>query len=360
MCYFAVSERIEPMKTPKSSGYIFPAEWEKHEATWLTYPFHEESFPGKMETIIDPYHKFIRVIAASEKVRINVQSEAEKVRLAAQFTAEEMPSDQIELFVHPSNDVWCRDHGPSFVINPALTPNKAIVNWHFNAWGNKYPSDQDNQIPERVAAHYGYPLFQPGIVMEGGSIDVNGKGTLLTTTACLLNKNRNPRLSQDEIASYLCDYYNVKHIIWLTDGIEGDDTDGHIDDIARFVAPDKIITVVETGKSDCNRLPLQQNLALLKTARLENGKQPDIIELPMPDPVLHNGIRLPASYANFYITNRAVIVPTFRCKKDEKAMDIISSCFPGRLTVGIDSTDLVWGFGSFHCLSQQEPLVLSH
>ncbi|MGE4568539.1 MAG: agmatine/peptidylarginine deiminase, partial [Bacteroidales bacterium] len=248
------------MKTPQSSGYYFPAEWEKHEATWLTYPYHEESFPGKMELITEPYHKFIRVIAASEKVRINVQSEAERVRLAALFATEEMPSEQIELFVHPSNDVWCRDHGPSFVVNPALSDKKAIVNWHFNAWGNKYPSDLDNRIPERVAAHFGLPLFEPGIIMEGGAIEVNGKGTLLTTTACLLNHNRNPHLSQQEIATALRNYYNVEQIIWLADGIEGDDTDGHIDDIARFVAPDRIITVVETGKSDSNRLPLQQNL----------------------------------------------------------------------------------------------------
>ncbi len=345
------------MITPKSSGYFFPAEWEKHEATWLTYPYHEESFPGKMELVTEPYHKFIRILAASEKVRINVHSEAEKERLTTLFAAEEMPEGQLELFVHPGNDVWCRDHGPSFVINPLADEKKGVVNWHFNAWGGKYPHDLDNRIAGAVARHFGYPLFEPEIVMEGGSIEVNGRGTLMTTTACLLNKNRNPHLSRTEIESYLCNYYNVQNLIWLADGIEGDDTDGHIDDIARFVAPDKIVVVSESRKTDSNWLPLQKNLTLLKTMRLENGKQPDIIELPMPDPVVHNDIRLPASYANFYISNRAVVVPTFRCKKDERAMEILASCFPGRIIVGIDSTDIVWGFGSFHCLSQQEPLV---
>lgn len=195
--------------------------------------------------------------------------------------------------------------------------------------------------------------------MEGGSVEFNGKGTLLTTTACLLNKNRNPHLSKAQIEKYLCDYYGVKHILWLGDGIEGDDTDGHIDDITRFVNEDTVVTVVETNQQDDNFEPLQENLQQLKQLRLENGKQLNIVELPMPKPVIYEGLRIPASYANFCITNKHVIVPTYRDEVNDKiALDILSECFTDRVVVGIDSTDITWGLGSFHCLSQQEPEVV--
>jgi agmatine deiminase len=243
------------------------------------------------------------------------------------------------------------------VINKQASAPKAIINWGFNAWGGKYPSDNDNAIPLKVATHYGLPVFSPGIIMEGGSIDVNGAGTLLTTTACLLNKNRNPHLSWNKIEEYLMHYYNTEQIVWLGDGIAGDDTDGHVDDITRFVAEDIIVTAVEINKNDDNYQPLQDNLKQLKTLRLLNGKQPHLVELPMPNPVYFEGNRLPASYANFYITNDAVIVPNFRCKNDDKAMLLLEECFSGRSVIGIDSVDIVWGFGSFHCLSQQEPEV---
>ena len=343
--------------TPKSMGYFFPSEWHRHEATWLTYPHNEGSFPGKMETILPSYHNFIRILTAGEKVRINVNSEIQRDIILKRFTDEEMDISRIELFIHPSDDVWCRDHGPSFVIHPLAPEKKAIVKWDFNAWGGKYPFNSDRNIPLLIAEKFGLPVFDPGIIMEGGSVDLNGDGTLITTTACLLNKNRNPGLTRDNIETILSEYYNVSNILWLGDGIDGDDTDGHIDDIARFVARDKIVTVTESKKSDKNYEPLKKNLELLKKVRIENGKQPDIIELPMPDPVIYEDTRLPASYANFYISNIAVIVPTFRCKKDEKAMEILSEVFPKRKIVGIDSTDIVWGFGSFHCLSQQEPFI---
>jgi agmatine deiminase len=343
--------------TPKESGYRFPAEWEKHVATWLTYPHNEASFPGTMDKIYDSYIKFVKAITKSEIVRINIPDLTYEQQFIEQLKEYGVNDEKVEIFIHPSDDVWCRDHGPCFVVNNNAAEKKAIVNWGFNAWGGKYPYENDNNIPLRVASNYGLPIFSPNIIMEGGSIDVNGAGTLLTTTACLLNKNRNPHLSQKQIEQYLMQYYNVEQIVWLGDGIAGDDTDGHVDDITRFVSSDVIVTAVEINKNDENYEPLQDNLKQLKTLRLLNGKQPDLVELPMPSPVYYDGNRLPASYANFYLTNNSVIVPNFRCKMDDKAMQILEECFPGRSIEGIDSTDIVWGFGSFHCLSQQEPEV---
>lgn len=341
--------------TPRESGYRFPAEWEKHVATWLTYPYNEASFPGMMDRIYSPYLKFIKAITKSEIVRINVAEKQFEKHLLDQLKLHQVDSSRVEIFMHPSDDVWCRDHGPSFVVNSNAEQKKAIVNWGFNAWGGKYPFENDNRIPLKVAEYYKLPVFSPGIIMEGGSIDVNGAGTLLTTTACLLNENRNPHLSQEQIEAYLRDFYNVEQIVWLGDGIAGDDTDGHVDDITRFVSKDIIVTATEINRHDENYEPLHENLKQLKKLRLISGKQPDIVELPMPDPVYHEGNRLPASYANFYITNGLVIVPNFRCKNDDKAMRLLEECFPDRSIEGIDSKDIVWGFGSFHCLSQQEP-----
>jgi agmatine deiminase len=266
--------------------------------------------------------------------------------------------ENVQFYFHPTNDAWCRDHGPAFIVNYEKK-EKAIIDWGYNAWGDKYPPyDLDDVIPTLIGKKLGVPVFNPNIVMEGGSVEFNGRGTLLTTTACLLNKNRNPHLSQKQIEEYLVNYYGVENILWLGDGIVGDDTDGHIDDITRFVNEDTVVTVVEENKSDENYELLQENLQLLSTMRLENGKQVNIIELPMPKPVIYEEQRLPASYANFYIGNKHVIVPTFRdTKNDEQALNILQSCFKERQIVGLDSTDLIWGLGSFHCLSQQEPAV---
>jgi agmatine deiminase len=264
----------------------------------------------------------------------------------------------IDFFIHPTNDAWCRDHGPAFLINPSAHPQKVIVDWGYNAWGNKYPPyDLDDVIPTRIAEHYGLPVWHPGIVMEGGSVEFNGKGTLLTSTACLLNPNRNPHLNQEQIEKYLRDYYGVEQILWVDEGIVGDDTDGHIDDTVRFVNADTVLATVESDRTDENYALLQHNLQQLKAMRLIDGKPLNIIELPMPSPLSYEGQRLPCSYANFYIANHAVIVPVFNCKQDETALRIIEQCFPGREVVGIDSVDIIWGLGSFHCLSQQEPLV---
>ncbi|MDW7694383.1 agmatine deiminase family protein [Flammeovirgaceae bacterium SG7u.111] len=346
------------MRTPRQLGYRFPAEWEKHEATWLSFPHNRESFPGKIDAIFPSYYQFIKELTRGEFVRINVTSEAMRRTAMAELEKINAPLDKIQFFHHPTNDAWCRDHGPAFVINPTAENPKAIVNWGHNAWGGKYPPfDLDNEIPMRVAEAFRFPMFEPKIIMEGGSVDFNGDGALLTTTSCLLNKNRNPQLSRFQIEKLLCDYYNVEQILWLGEGIVGDDTDGHIDDITRFVASDTVVTVVEHDKGDENYQPLQDNLALLKQMRLKKGKQLEIIELPMPDAVTYEGQRLPASYANFYIANASVIVPTFNCKQDEIALEILASCFKDRDVVGIDSTDIIWGLGSFHCLSQQEPAV---
>jgi agmatine deiminase len=344
--------------TPKELGYYFPAEFAHHTATWLSWPHKEASWPGKIHTIYPVYAEFVKRVAEGEQVNINVKDEAMK-----QFALEYLQQVNAELrnihfYFHPTNDAWCRDHGPAFLINPQADQKKVIVDWGYNAWGEKYPPyDLDDVIPTRIGKECNIPVFHPGIVMEGGSVEFNGKGTLLTTTSCLLNKNRNPHLSQKQIEEYLYNYYGVDHILWLGDGIVGDDTDGHIDDLTRFVNEDTVVTVVETDKHDENYKPLQENLKMLKTMRLENGKPINIIELPMPGALIYEGMRLPTSYANFYISNKYIVVPTFRDKNDDKACSILQECFKDRTVIGLDSTDIIWGLGSFHCLSQQEPDV---
>ena len=342
---------------PNQQGFRFPAEWEKHEATWLTWPYRDDSFPGKLESAYPSYFQFIKQISKGEKVRINMPDKLQAAVIKSLLIKYEIDESQVELFQHPSNDVWCRDHGPAFLVNKNISGKKVIVHWGFNAWGGKYPFDLDCQIPEKIAKHFRLDTYRPGIIMEGGSVDFNGAGTLITTTACLLNKNRNPQLLQKEIEEYLMRYYCVEQVLWLNDGIAGDDTDGHVDDITRFVNENTVATVIENNKLDENYSPLLENLSVLKNMRLLNGKQMNILELPMPDPVYYRGQRLPASYANFYIANSAVIMPTFRCKNDEIALSILEKAFPDRPVVGVDSVDIVWGFGSFHCLSQQEPAV---
>ncbi|MCG3164739.1 MAG: putative agmatine deiminase [Bacteroidia bacterium] len=344
-------------KTPKELGYYFPAEFAEHEATWLSFPHKEASWPGKIDSIYPNYSLFVKELALSEKVRINVNDEAMKSFAVKHFEQAGVDMKQVEFFIHPTNDAWCRDHGPAFLLNKNSS-EKAIVDWGYNAWGNKYPPyDLDDVIPTLIAKKFNLPVFNPGIVMEGGSVEFNGKGTLLTSTACLLNPNRNPHLNQKQIEQYLFDYYGMEQILWVDEGIVGDDTDGHIDDTVRFVNENTVITVIEENKNDENYVLLQHNLKQLKEMRLLNGQQLNIIELPMPDEVIYEDQRLPASYANFYIANKSVIVPTFRCAKDDKALQIIQQCFPTRKVVGIDSTDIIWGLGSFHCLSQQEPKV---
>jgi agmatine deiminase len=345
-------------KTPKELGYYFPAEFAPHVATWLSWPHKEASWPGKIHTIFPYYAKFVKELTKGEKVCINISNEAMKQFATKHLLDASVDLNKVEFFFHPTNDAWCRDHGPAFLINPNAEQKKVIVDWGYNAWGGKYPPfDLDDVIPTLIGRHYNIPVFNPGIVMEGGSVEFNGKGTLLTSTACLLNPNRNPHLNQHQIEEYLVNYYGVDQVLWVDEGIVGDDTDGHIDDTVRFVNEDTVLTVVEENMDDENYELLQHNLKQLKQMRLLNGKQLNIAELPMPDELVYEDQRLPCSYANFYISNQSVIVPIFNCAKDDKALQVIQQCFPTREVVGIDSTEIIWGLGSFHCLSQQEPAV---
>lgn len=352
------SSGLSDHRTPGQLGYTFPAEFAHHHATWLSWPHKEASWPGKIETIYPIYAQFIKLLAEGERVHINVVDEKMKEKALSYLQVVNADLHNVQFFFHPTNDAWCRDHGPAFLTNPSASQPKIIVDWGYNAWGGKYPPfDLDDNIPTLVAQHYNIPVVYPGIVMEGGSVDFNGRGTLLTTTSCLLNPNRNPQLKQKDIEGYLSHFYGVKNILWLGDGITGDDTDGHIDDITRFVSEDTVVTVIESDRQDENYVPLRENAKNLTQMRLENGKPLNIVELPMPSAVVYEDMRLPASYANFYIGNKHVIVPVFGDKNDDKALQILQKCFPDRKVVGLNSLDIIWGLGSFHCLSQQEPSV---
>ncbi|MEX0883024.1 MAG: agmatine deiminase family protein [Cyclobacteriaceae bacterium] len=345
-----------PTVLPVELGYYFPAEFSKHEATWLSWPHKEASWPRKISSIFPPYSQFVKYLTEGERVHILVRDQGMRSAAEKHLDKAGVDFNQLSFHLFATNDAWCRDHGPSFLVNCDPNIQKAIINWGYNAWGEKYPPyDLDNLIPKKVAASLNLPCFDPGIIMEGGSVEFNGKGTLLTTEACLLNPNRNPHLNRMQIEKYLTDYFGVQKVLWLKEGILGDDTDGHIDDLTRFVSEDTVVTVIEENRSDENYGVLQENLKLLQGFTLPNGRPLKIIELPMPSPVIYEEVRLPASYANFYIANKYVIVPTFRDRKDEKALEILSGCFPDRKVVGVDSWDIIWGLGSFHCLSQQEP-----
>jgi agmatine deiminase len=346
-------------QTPKALGYRMPAEWEPHAATWLTWPRPDGiSFPGHYDTIPPVYAEFIRLLTEGEDVHINVWNAEMEASVRGILLNENVALERVFFHHFPAYEPWCRDHGPIFLVREAAGKHeRAIVDWDYNAWGGKYPPhDLDDAVPQHVAKLRGLEMFSPGIIMEGGSIEVNGKGTVLTTTACLLNPNRNPHLSKIEIETYLGDYLGISQVLWLGDGIVGDDTDGHIDDLSRFVNPTTLVTVVEDDPADENYSILQENLARLKSFRCLDGKPFRIVTLPMPGVIEREGQRLPASYANFYIANRSVIVPTYRNKKnDQAALETLQKEFPSRRVVGVDSTELIWGLGSFHCISQQEP-----
>jgi agmatine deiminase len=334
-----------------------PAEWAPHRGTWLSWPHKEESWPGKFAPVPAIFARMVHYLAEGEEVHINVLDEAMATDVRARLRAEGVNLQNVFLHLFPTNDAWCRDHGPIFVQRQgAKGSEEAIIDWGYNAWGNKYPPyDLDDVVPTLVGRAFGIRVFHPGIVMEGGSIDVNGAGTLLTTEACLLNPNRNPHLGKDEIERYLKAYLGVRHILWLGDGIEGDDTDGHVDDLTRFVNPTTLVTVVERDRSDTNYEPLQENLKRLATMQDQDGQPLSVVTLPMPRRLEHEGQRLPASYANFYIANRVVLVPTYDPATDGQALDTLQRLFPTRRVIGIDCTDLVWGLGAFHCVSQQWP-----
>ncbi len=334
-----------------------PAEWAPHRGTWLSWPHKEASWPGKFGPVPGIFAALVRALAEREEVHINVADPAMEASVLARLT--HAGADVGSVFFHrnPTNDAWCRDHGPIFVQRTrAGVREQAIVDWGYNAWGGKYPPyDLDDVIPTRIGAELGLPVFEPGIVMEGGSIDVNGRGALLTTEACLLNPNRNPQLDRAAIEAHLRDFLGVTKILWLGDGIAGDDTDGHVDDLTRFVDERTVVTVVEADPADENYEPLQANLERLHSMSDQDGVPLRVVSLPMPRPLAHEGQRLPASYANFYIANGLVLVPTYDPPRDEEALATLAGLFPGRDVVGMDCTDLVWGLGAFHCVTQQWP-----
>jgi len=292
-----------------------------------------------------------------EEVNINVWHADMEAWVRGLLREHAVPMERVRFHHFPAYEPWCRDHGPVFLVRESEgRRERAIVDWAYNAWGGKYPPyDLDDAVPQHVARLRNLPLFSPGVVMEGGALDVNGRGTLLTTEACLLNPNRNPHLAKEQIEGCLRDYLGLTHIVWLGDGIVGDDTDGHIDDMTRFVNPTTVVTVVESDATDPNHEPLAENLRRLRAARDQDGNPLRVVELPMPGIVEYQGQRLPASYANFYIANGIVLVPTYRHRNDRLALDILQREFPGRRIIGVDSTELVWGLGSFHCITQQEP-----
>lgn len=343
--------------TPAELGYRMPAEWEPHRGTWLSWPHKEASWPGKFDPVPRIFALMVRHLADHEEVHINVAGPAMEQEVRRILADAGASSGNVFFHYNPTNDAWCRDHGPIFVQRKlGGQSDQAIIDWGFNAWGGKYPPyDLDDVVPSRIAKELGIPVFHPGIVMEGGSLDVNGRGSLLTTEACLLNPNRNPDLDRTEIERYLRSYLGVSDILWLGDGIVGDDTDGHVDDITRFVDPTTVVTVVEEDPADENYEPLQANLERLERMTDQDGQPLRIVTLPMPAPVWHEGQRLPASYANFYIANGIVLLPTYDPGRDEQAQATLQQLFPEREVIGIDCTDLVWGLGAFHCVSQQWP-----
>jgi len=340
--------------------YRMPAEWEPHAATWIAWPHNPEDWPGKFQPIPWVYSEIVRHLSHVEDVHILVNDEAAERRACMMLKRGGANVARCHFHQWPTDRVWLRDSGPIFVKRPSGELN--ITNWHFNGWAKYDNWRRDDQIPQHVSKLYGMRAIKPEVeerrlVLEGGSIDVNGAGTLITTEECLLSEiqQRNPGVSREQLEQAFQEHLGIEQVIWLHRGCAGDDTHGHVDDITRFVGPNKILTAVERNTRDENHLPLAENLARLHAARNLDGNRYEIVKLPMPAPVYFEGQRLPASYANFYIANGLVLVPTFNDANDRHALNIIASCFPEREVVGIHAVDLVWGLGTLHCLSQQEP-----
>jgi agmatine deiminase len=353
---------ISPTDGDRLIGYRMPAEWAPHAATYIVWPHNLETWPGKFDPIPLVFARMAAAIAHFEPLRVLVNDTLDAQAIAALIVDAPAPFggsariERIEFVSVPTNDSWIRDHGPVFVSRADGSAPPIALDWRFNSWGEKYGAfDLDDVVPRRLGERYGFDFIEPGIVLEGGAIEVNGAGTLLTTESCLLNPNRNPKLTRAEIEEYLQVYLGVTQILWLGDGIAGDDTDGHVDDLARFTAPDTIVTVVEEDPADANYAVLRDNLARLRAMRDPAGRPFKIETLPMPSALHYEGTRLPASYANFYLTNHGVIMPSFDCPADAVAETTLARLFPGRQVVSVPSTDLVWGLGAIHCLTQQHP-----
>jgi agmatine deiminase len=363
--------------TPAAEGFAMPAEWEPHEATWLGWPHNETDWPGKLDTIRWVYGEMVRKIASGERVRILVRHEAERKRAIRYLKPAGCDLKRVQFVTHPTNRGWTRDSGPIFVRRKRPTPmnrelafniqhstsNTAIVHFHFNAWAKYGNWQKDRKVPETAARLLKKPLFNAefngrDFVIEGGGIEVNGRGTLLTTEECYLHPQvqiRNPGMTRGQYNETLKQNLGVTNVLWLRNGPVGDDTHGHIDDICRFVNPRTVVLIQETNRRDINYRPLAENWDRIRDMRLEDGSRPEVIPLPMPAPLYFDGYRLPASYANFYICNAAVLVPTFNDPNDRVALGILGELFRDRPVVGIHAVDLVLGFGTLHCLTQQQP-----
>jgi agmatine deiminase len=337
--------------TPAALGYRWPAEWEPHAATWLAWPHKPETWPGKFEPIPEVWATFVRTLAEFEPVHVLAGGEA------VLRQARELVGDTPNVTLHdvPTNDVWARDHGAMFLSGASDLP-PALVDWEYNAWGGKYPPfDLDNRIPSYQAQVTGRRRFSPGIILEGGAVDGDGQGTVLTTEPCLLNPNRNPQLGQADVEQYLADYCGARKVLWLAGEVAGDDTDGHIDELARFVAPATVLAAVETDQADVNFAPLADNVARLRSMTDAQGRALEVIPVRLPKPRYYDDQRLPASYMNFYIANGVVVVPQFDDPADAEAVATLARVFPDRQIRGLYAVDLVWGLGAYHCITQQQP-----
>ncbi|HNQ88964.1 MAG TPA: agmatine deiminase family protein [Verrucomicrobiota bacterium] len=361
-----INHRVSPTAPPAAAGYAFPAEWEPHAATWLAWPHHPTDWPRKLDAIRWVYGEIVRKLAPGETVRLLV-NDAREASLARRTLARAGTDlRRLEFLRHPTNRGWTRDSGPIFVRRQlGRRTETAIVHCHFNAWAKYRDWQLDRRVPETAARHRRCPLFRAQVngrpfVLEGGGIDVNGRGTLMTTEECYLHPRvqvRNPGLDRQTFEVTLQQYLGVTRVFWLRNGIVGDDTHGHVDDLCRFVNARTLVLIREDNPRDINYRPLAENWERIRDLRLEDGSRPDVIPLPMPAPLFHDGQRLPASYANFYIANAAVLVPTFNDPNDRVALGTLAELFPDRPVVGIHAVDLVLGFGTLHCLTQQEPAV---
>jgi agmatine deiminase len=334
-----------------------PAEWEPQAAVWLAWPHNPDTWTAHgIADVRRVYMETIRALGPTQRIHMLVNDEEAEMLARDTMIDAGVNYSPVSFFRIPTRDTWVRDYGPTFVVH-RRTRDVAMVKWEFNAWGGKYEDlKADTEVPFSMNRHLGLEIFDAGIVLEGGSIEVNGRGTVLTTEQCLLNPNRNPDLNRKEIEARLRDYLGLSHVVWLDEGIVGDDTDGHVDDIARFVDPNTIVCVVEQDRDDENYEPLRENHERLLRAVDQDGKNFRVIPLPTPGVISDSSGRLPASYANFYIGNAAVVVPIFGVPADDYALDVLRECFPGRHVIGVDSRHMVAGLGAIHCCSQQQPV----
>ncbi|KVV14765.1 agmatine/peptidylarginine deiminase [Flavobacterium sp. TAB 87] len=338
----------------------FPAEWEKQQGIVLCFPYNGTDWPGKYEAVQWAFVEFIKKVASYETVFLVVVDQKQQDKVTDMLERAHVALSNVEFVIHKTNRSWMRDSGPIVVYNGK---EREALNFNFNGWA-KYKNYQlDRGVPLKIATHLDIPLTQviykgKPVIVEGGAIDVNGRGTLLTSEECLMDpaiQVRNPNFTKEDYEAVFKEYLGITNVIWLGDGVKGDDTHGHIDDLCRFINEDTIVTIIETNKNDPNYAPLQDNLKRLQNAKLENGKSPVIVTLPMPKPIEFEELILPASYANFLILNKCVLVPTFNDANDRVALNILAECFPDREVIGISAVDLIWGFGTLHCLSQQIP-----